>query len=172
LPAPGSIDMPNGSETRVMSTRTRTTGDMVLTADADLRGGWGYGVWTRASFSSTGAISGYSFQFDPGYKNVDAAFGPAFVLRHWSNGQECSTALARVKIPTSISLYGKHEIVVVAKGDGLYATIDKLVVFDVPSLNRVVNASPCKMPAPSGKGIGFRTWGSGTSAVFTNVTLT
>jgi hypothetical protein len=167
----GVVDMPNGSETRVMSTRARSTGDMVLTADANLRSGWGYGVWARASFSPSGAISGYSFQFDPGYKNVDAGFGPAFLLRQWNNGVECGSPLARVKIPASVSLYGTHPLVVVAKGDGLYATIDKVVVFDVPSLAKAIAGSYCNMPAPTGTGIGLRTWGAGTSAAFSNVTL-
>ena len=167
----GGVDMYYGSETRVVSTRQRTTQDMVFTTTATLRSGWGYGVWTRASLSSTNAVSGYSFQFDPGYANVDGKFGPAFLLRHWNNGTECGTPIARTKIPASIQIYGTHKLVVVAKGDGLYATIDDVVVFDVPSLTKAVAGEYCGFPMPKGTEVGFRTWGAGTSALFERTTL-
>jgi hypothetical protein len=167
----GVVDMPNGAETRVVSTRARTSQDMVFTTTANLRSGQGYGIWTRAALETDNTVSGYSFQFDPGYKTVDAGFGPAFVLRHWYKGAECGTVLARTKIPASIAVYGTHKVVVVAKGDGLYATIDNVVVFDVPSLSKAIAASPCHFPAPAGTEVGFRTWGSGTSAVFSTTTL-
>jgi Fibronectin type III domain len=167
----GTVDMPAGQESRVMSTRVRASADMTLSTTATLRSGWGYGVFARASFSSTGLVSGYSFQVDPGYANVDGAFGPAFLLRQWHDGTECGIPIARTRIPAGFALNTAHRLTVVVKGDGLYAVIDNMVVFDVPSLAAAIKGSYCQFPAPTGTGVGFRTWSWDASAVFTDTTL-
>ena len=43
------VDLNNGGETRVFSTRVFGSQDMVLAADANLQSGKGYGVWFRAN---------------------------------------------------------------------------------------------------------------------------
>ena len=43
-------------------------------------------------------MSGYSFQYDPGYANVNAGFGKALLLRLWENGKECGTPIAKVRV--------------------------------------------------------------------------
>jgi hypothetical protein len=165
----GQITMPAG-ENRVISTVPRNGGDMVLSTDARLSSGAGYGVWARASFTTGAAVTGYSFQFDPGYASVNPTYGPALLLRQWSNGAECGTPLAKVKMPASIAANSVHRVVVVALGDSLSASIDNITVFNVPSLSAAVAASPCHYAAPTGSQIGFRTWNTG-SAQFTNTTL-
>jgi hypothetical protein len=78
--------MAYGNEARVMSTTKRSSENMVFTTEATLRAGWGYGIWTRATVVNGAAVSGYSFQYDPGYENVDKSYGKALLLRVWANG--------------------------------------------------------------------------------------
>ena len=164
------VDMPNGSETRVVSVARRSTQDMVMTTTATLRSGWGYGIWVRANVNGGAAVSGYSVQYDPGYAKV-SSFGKALLLRQWQNGSECGTPIAKVPFPAGVAENAPHQFTVVAKGDSLYVQIDGKTVFDVPSLTKAVAASPCKYAMPTGTDIGFRTWGAGTSAVFDGTTL-
>ena len=90
-------------------------------------------------------MSGYSFQYDPGYANVNAGFGKALLLRLWENGKECGTPIAKVKWPKGLEVNDKHKIVVVNEGDTLYASIDGIKMFDVPSLKTAIKTSGCKM---------------------------
>ncbi len=85
----GHINVTKAGENRVISTRVRTSADMILSTDATLMSGWGYGIWARSSFDSKGNPSGYSFQFDPGYANV-SSFGKALLLRQYQNGDRKS----------------------------------------------------------------------------------
>jgi hypothetical protein len=160
-----------GGENRVMSTLQRSTQDMVFTTNAHLKSGKGYGIWTRADFTRATGISGYSFQFDPGFANVDPGFGPALLLRQWHNGKECWRPIAKVRMPSDIALNTAHRVVVTVTGDSLFATIDNRVVFNVESLSEAVAASPCGMPMPTGTNVGFRGWGAETRAMFTNTTV-
>ena len=159
----GVVDMPFASENRVMSTRTRTTSDMVLTTTATLRYGWGYGVWFRAQTTADGKIDGYTFQYDP-------MFGNKFIIRIWNNGRECSTPLAATPFPRGFQENVAHLLTVVVKGDSVWATIDGAEVFRVDSLTAAIASSRCGYYAPNGTQIGFRTW-STSSAVFENTTL-
>lgn len=167
-----TVDMHFGNESRVLSTVKRTSENAVFTTEATLREGWGYGIWTRADVSKNGnKISGYSFQYDPGYANVNAGFGKALLLRLWENGNECGTPLARVKWPAGLEVNKTHKIVVVNEGDTLYASIDGIKMFDVPSLNEAIKTSKCQMSAPNGTEVGFRSWNAKTSVLFENTTL-
>ena len=157
------IDMVNAGENRVLSVKPLTSPDMVLTTDATLRSGWGYGVWFRTELDAQKRIAGYTFQYDPMYGN-------AFIIRHWYQGKECSTPLAKTPFPKGFDIYGQHRLVVVAKGDSIWASVDGLEVFRLDSLSKAIAASPCQYPAPVGTRIGFRSWNS-TSAVFENTTL-
>jgi hypothetical protein len=167
-----TVDMHYGNESRVLSTVKRTSKNAVFTTEATLRNGWGYGIWTRADVSKNGnKISGYSFQYDPGYANVNAGFGKALLLRLWEEGKECGTPLARVKWPAGLEVNDTHKIVVVNEGDVLYASIDGIKMFDVPSLKEAIEKSKCEMQAPEGTEVGFRSWNAKTSVVFENTTL-
>ncbi len=166
-----SINMTKGGEARVVSTVPRASQDMVFTTTAKLESGRGYGIWTRANLTTGAAVSGYSFQFDPGYQYVDAKFGKALLLRVWDNGRECGTPIAKVQWPAGLNVNGENRVMVVAKGDSLYATIDGIRMFDVPSLSDALAKSGCQMKTPSGTQVGFRTWNSDGRATFRNTTI-
>jgi len=168
--AGNDVVMPNGSDTRVMSTTARKSSDMVLTTTATLNSGWGYGIWARANVATGASVTGYSVQYDPGYGRV-SSFGKAILLRQWSLGRECGTPLAISHFPAGVLENAAHKVTVVVKGDTLYLSVDGNVVFDVPSLAAAMKASGCGMAAPTGTEIGFRTWGAGTSATFAGTTL-
>ena len=169
--AGNNVDMVFGNETRVVSTVPRTSPDMVYSTQATLTSGWGYGIWSRATLSGGAAMSGYTVQYDPGYQFVQPSFGKALLLRVWSKGSECGTPLARVKWPTGLEVAATHQITVVTKGDTLYATIDGIKMFDVPSLKAALAASRCNMPEPMGSQVGFRTWSPTGKATFRNTTI-
>ena len=158
------VDMWNGSETRIFSTRTFTSQDMVLASKAQLRSGWGYGIWFRTSGMETNQVTGLSFQYDPKYGNQ-------FIVRQWNKGVECGNPIAKTPFPSGMAINGQHDIVVAAQGNTLYATIDGVRLFDVPDLSTAIAKNSCKFPAPTGTAVGLRTWGAGTSAVFTNTTV-
>lgn len=158
------VDMWNGSETRIFSTRTFTSQDMVLASKAQLRSGWGYGIWFRTSGMETNQVTGLSFQYDP-------KFGNQFIVRQWNKGVECSNPIAKTPFPSGMTINGQHDIVVAAQGNTLYATIDGVRLFNVPDLASAIASNSCKYPAPTGTAVGLRTWGAGTSAAFTNTTV-
>jgi hypothetical protein len=170
------VDMDNGSETRVISQKPMTQQDMALTTRATLRAGWGYGIWLRAHLptnANNASVSGYTMQYDPGYGRINS-FGPALLLRVWDTGRECSTPLARVKWPVGLEVNSQHLITAVVQGDALWMSINGTRLFAVPSLSAAMASSGCAaggFKEPSGNQIGFRTWGTGTSAVFEESTL-
>jgi hypothetical protein len=143
----------------------------VFSTVATLKSGWGYGIWLRASVYTGVSISGYSFQYDPGYENVNPGFGKALLLRLWTNGKECGNPIAKVRWPEGIEVFEPHRVTAVIEGDQLYATIDNVNLFSVPSLTDAVAASGCNMPAPTGTEVGFRTWSSSGKALFERTTL-
>jgi hypothetical protein len=167
------VDMRYGNESRVMSTLKRESRDAVFTTEATLRSGWGYGIWTRASINSNNKISGYSFQYDPGYANVNPGFGKALLLRVYDNGNECGNPVAKVKWPAGLEVSAKHKVVVVNKGDTLYASIDGIKMFDVPSLQAAMKSSGCSanFREPDGTEVGFRSWNATSSVFYENTTL-
>ncbi|MDQ1246356.1 MAG: hypothetical protein QG597_724, partial [Actinomycetota bacterium] len=169
--AGNNVDMVFGNEARVISTLPRTSPDMVYSTQATLISGSGYGIWSRATVINGAAVSGYSFQFDPGYAGVNPGFGQALLLRVWNNGAECGNPIAKVKWPAGLQVNTVHQVTVVTKGDTLYATIGGLKMFDVPSLKAALAASKCNMPEPKGSQVGFRTWSSTGKAVFRNTTI-
>lgn len=164
-----SVGFPFGGESRVISTVPRSSGDMVFTTEATLSAGWGYGIWTRAKFDTSG-VSGYSFQYDPGFARV-SSFGPALLLRVWNNGRECGNPIAKVKWPAAVEVNATHNIVVVAQGDSLYAAIDGKRLFEVASLKQALADSKCGFTEPTGTQVGFRVWNAETRAAFENTTL-
>ena len=165
-----AVSMTAAGENRVVSTLPRTNSDMVYSTQATLSAGRGYGIWTRATLGAYGQVSGYSFQYDPGYQYVDSKFGKALLLRVWQDGRECSTPIAKVQWPAGLKVDGTHEVTVVTRGDTLYATIDGTKMFDVPSLKGALADSKCGMTEPTGSQVGFRTWGD-SQASFRNTTI-
>jgi hypothetical protein len=159
----GKIEMPYNGENRVLSTRPRTSSDVVLTTDARLDKGWGYGVFFKTDLDSAGRLNGYSFQYDP-------MWGNRFIIRHWYRGQECAQPLAATAFPSDMAVNATHRLVVVAQGDSLWASIDGRRVFNVTSLTDALAKEPCHWPAPTGTRIGFRTW-QVTTASFTGTFL-
>lgn len=170
------VDMNHGSESRVISQKPMTQPDMALTTRATLRSGWGYGIWLRAHLptnANNASVSGYTMQYDPGYGRINS-FGPALLLRVWDTGRECSTPLARVKWPEGLEVNAAHLVTAVIQGDSLWMSIDGTRLFAVGSLREAMASSGCAAAGfkePSGNQIGFRTWGTGTSALFEENTL-
>ena len=169
--AGNNVDMTAGNEARVISMLPRTATDMVYSTDATLLSGSGYGIWTRAKVLNGAAVSGYTFQYDPGYEKVNPGFGKALLLRVWQDGRECGTPIARVQWPAGLDVAATHKVTVVTKGDTLYATIDGTKMFDVPSLKQALADSKCGMAEPTGSQVGFRTWSSEGKATFRNTTI-
>ena len=167
----GDEELRNGTENRVVLTRKRATKDMAITSTITLKSGAGYGIWLRASLTNASTVSGYAFTYDPDFGRLNPGYGPAFVLRNWYNGKECSTLLAKAKIPAGFDIKGAHKVVAVIKGDGLYVTVDNLNVFDIPALSKLVSVSPCKFPAPSGTQMGLRKWDGNTDVHFEHTTI-
>lgn len=166
-----NVDMTAGNEARVISILPRTNTDMVYSTQATLVSGSGYGIWTRAKVENGAAVSGYTFQYDPGYEAVNKSFGKALLLRVWDKGAECGNPIARVQWPAGLEVNAAHQVTVVTKGDTLYATIDGIKMFDVGSLKAALAASKCNMPEPTGSQVGFRTWSANGKATFRNTTI-
>lgn len=166
-----NVDMTAGNEARVISILPRTSPDMVYSTQATLVSGSGYGIWTRAKVVNGAAVSGYTFQYDPGYEAVNKSFGKALLLRVWNNGSECGNPIAKVKWPAGLDVNATHQVTVVTKGDSLYATIDGIKMFDVVSLKGALADSKCNMPEPTGSQVGFRTWSTSGKATFRNTTI-
>ena len=86
----------------------------------------GYGVYYRAT-SEAANISGYCFQFDPGYD------GGSFIVRKVDNGTETSP-IARVKMndvfDSSFDEQGIHDIKIDVVGDQHVISIDDTQVLD------------------------------------------
>lgn len=108
-------------------------------------------------------ISGITFQHDPLYGN-------AFIIRHWYQGTECSTPIAKSAFPAGFAINATHRLIVVVQGDTIWASVDGVEMFRVASLKAAAASSPCKYPLPTGTRIGFRTWNT-SPATFENTTL-
>jgi len=157
------VDLPVAGENRVLSTKPLASPDMVFSTDATLKTGSGYGVWFRAGLDDLKRINGFTFQYDPLYGN-------AFIIRHWYQGTECSTPIAKSAFPAGFAINAKHRLIVVVQGDTIWASVDGVEMFRVASLKAAAAASPCKYPLPTGTRIGFRTWNT-SPATFENTTL-
>jgi hypothetical protein len=153
---------------RVLSVRPRTSQDMVFASDVDFQKGNGWGVYTRSTWDAGHVTTGYSFQYDTG-------IGNKFIIRLWtgdkSSDRECGTPIAATAFPAGMSAFGKHRVVVVVSGDSLYATVDGIRMFDVPSLTKAITDSKCAMPVPTGTQVALRTWTSDTLITFKDTTV-
>jgi hypothetical protein len=152
------------SGSRVLSTRPRTSADMVFTSNVNFEQGNGWGVWARSRWTGAHVHTGYTFQYDTGYDNK-------FIIRLWSENKECGTPIAQTRFPSTVSPYGKHRVVVVVSDDSMYATVDGTRVFDVPRLTKAIANSKCSMPTPDGNQVGLRTWRSNTLVTFVDTAV-
>jgi len=116
--------------------------DYVVSVDgATLASGWGYGVAFRLQDTPNG-ITGYMFQYDPGY------YPGSFIFRKWVNGRELSPPIAVKKAP-DYDWYGEaHNVTVAVKGDTFTAYVDGEEMLSVTD-----------SAYPTG-GAGLRTWDS------------
>jgi Flp pilus assembly pilin Flp len=118
---------------------------------ATLYTGSGYGIFFRQQAS--GPLSGYAFQYDPGY------LAGEFIFRKWVNGVELDPPFAHTSA-AGYSWYNiPRKISVVVKGSVFKAFVDDILVLTASDTTY-----------PSG-GIGLRTWDS-TSACFDNIQIT
>jgi hypothetical protein len=156
------IDMPKPGETRVLSLRPRATQDVVIETTAQLTAGDGYGFWFRTS-NLEGRPSGLTFQYDPRWKS-------SFIIRLWQNGTECGVPIALTPFPAGLKINGEHRIVMSAKGDEMWATLNGIRLFSVPSLNEIIAKNTCGYASPTGTQVGLRKWTS-SNVVFKDISI-
>jgi hypothetical protein len=167
-----TVTAPADSEVRLLTKATRTSADMVLSSTVQLKSGRRYGMWVRAGQMNNGKVSALQVEFDPGYSKTVSNYGPALVLRSHHANASCAQPLAVAKLPAALAAAGPHQVMVVAKGDTLTASVDGVAVLTVPNLSTVNAASPCKFPLAAGTKAGLRTMsGDNASVVFTGTTL-
>ncbi|RLC19967.1 MAG: hypothetical protein DRH56_10730 [Deltaproteobacteria bacterium] len=124
--------------------------DYTVTADVSLSKGRGYGIYYRAD--GTRRISGYCFQYDPGYGKG------AFLVRKVVNGREQSP-VARVWMPKGFPVYHQsHQISIAVTGARHVIKVDGDTVLDFKDDT-----------FPTGSA-GLRTWGN-SRAVFQSATV-
>ncbi len=139
-----------GGEHRLVMGDTAWT-DYETTLRATLNQGKGYGIYYRADEDKD--ISGYVFQYDPGYGKGE------FLVRKVISGRE-STPIQRIAIPDGYPVYGQaHDIAVSVSGDRHVIRIDGETVMDFQDDSFMSGA------------VGLRTWGS-TNAAFDNISVT
>jgi type II secretory pathway pseudopilin PulG len=122
--------------------------DYTLTLNATLESGPGYGIYFRADGEKQ--ISGYAFQYDPGYGSGE------FLVRKVIDGKEQSP-FQRARFPEGYAVYNQaREISITTRGTATTIRVDGAVVFEFED-----DAFASGMA-------GLRTW-SNTSAVFHEV---
>jgi prepilin-type N-terminal cleavage/methylation domain-containing protein len=98
--------------------------DVRLDVNATLNRGRGYGVYFRSNGKPS--ISGYCFQYDPGW-NPPAG---SFVVRKVVNGAE-SYPIASAAMPAGFATYGTpHNITINAVGNHIVVQVDGVTVLD------------------------------------------
>jgi hypothetical protein len=119
--------------------------DYVVHVRATLASGNGYGIYYRCDGivgSSNPGVTGYCFQYDPGWN------GGSLIVRKVTNGSEASP-FESVAIPANIVIYNQpHDIFIAVRGIHHVISVDGQVVLDFNDSWRT-----------SGKA-GLRDWGS------------
>lgn len=102
----------------------------------------GYGIYYRASYTDTGLITGYCFQFDPGA-------GSRFSIRKVVNGKEMaafkSVAMKDI-FGSSFDIYAVHDIKIVTNGADNVIYVDGTKVLEFTDTDYTTGY------------VGFRTW--------------
>lgn len=113
--------------------------DYEVKTSVTLEKGRGYGIYYRADDERD--ISGYIFQYDPGY-------GESFLVRRVYNGEEEKSPFQRVKMPDGFSIYNQsHEISIAVEENHHVIKVDGDTAFDF------------KDDTFSSGMAGFRSWG-------------
>jgi prepilin-type N-terminal cleavage/methylation domain-containing protein len=111
-----------GGENRLAFGNTAWT-DVKLDVSATLNSGRGYGVYFRSDGKPN--ISGYCFQFDPGYSPA------SFIVRKVVNGTEGSVPIASAPMSAGYAKYGTpHDITINAVGSHIICQVDGVTVLD------------------------------------------
>lgn len=142
--------VPAGRGERRLAFGDKTWTDYEMSVNATLSGGQGYGIYYRADGERN--ITGYCFQYDPGYGRGE------FLVRKVVNGRE-TRPIQRVRIPDGFPVYNtSHEISVAVEDDHHVIKVDgeKIFSFDDDSFT-------------SGSA-GFRSWGK-SEVSFQNVNV-
>jgi len=124
--------------------------DVKLDVNATLNSGRGYGIYFRSDGKAN--ISGYCFQFDPGYSP------PSFIVRKVVNGAEGSVPIASAPMPAGYSKNTPHDITINADGNHIVIQVDGVTVLDFYDST-----------FPSG-GAGLRSWDGNATVGFINAT--
>lgn len=154
-----------GGDLSVVSAKDRTGSDSALLGTVVIREGRGFGVWTRTGVSG-GAVTGYLLEYDPKYVATGA---PSMVLQTYVKGVRCGDPVAVTKLPAALS-NSSHRVMLVAKGDSLYATVDDIVMVNIAKLTSAVSTAKC-MTAPTGQQVGLRVWKRDGITTFTAAAL-
>lgn len=95
--------------------------DYTVTVNATLASGRGYGVYFRADGEKQ--ISGYAFQYDPGY-------GGEFMVRKVFNGRE-QPPFQRAKFPDGYAVYDQpREVSITTQGNTTTIKVDGATIFE------------------------------------------
>lgn len=118
----GGTLVPTGRGENRLSFGDKNWEDYELNVNADLSKGKGYGIYFRSDGDSK--ISGYCFQYDPGYGKG------AFLVRKVVNGKEKSP-FQRTWIPNDFPVYNQsHEISITVEGDHYVIKVDGEEIFN------------------------------------------
>ncbi len=113
--------------------------DYTVEVEATLDEGMGYGIYYRSNGEAN--ITGYCFQYDPGYSNY-------FLVRRVFNGREQSP-FQRIRMPEGFSVYGQsHAISIGVDGNRHVISIDGQVIMEFDD------------DTFSSGSAGFRSWGN------------
>jgi len=117
----------------------------------NLKKGSGWGVFFNAGLNSKNQVSGYSFQYDPGYSSG------AYLLRKWTNNSETVVTSA---IHKEMQNYNTNHDFVVKVSSSAFSVMQDGV--DVLSYGKSLNSF--------GELVGLRTW-SCSSAMFSDFSI-
>jgi prepilin-type N-terminal cleavage/methylation domain-containing protein len=114
--------VPRGAGERRLAFGSTDWDDYTVAVDAEITRGKGYGVYYRTDANPD--ITGYIFQYDPGYGSEE------FIVRKVVNGRE-QPPFQRTPIPEDFPIYNRsHTITVQVQGDHHTISVDQTIVLD------------------------------------------
>ena len=143
------VNNAKSGENRLFADALGDRTDYQIKLSAALDAGKGWGVWFGASLDSKDRVSGYTFQYDPGYGSG------AWLLRRWENNNE--SVIAQVDYNFDFGSYHDFTLDVTDTGFNAYQDGELVLSYegDLPS---------------DGNFVGLRTW-SGSQARFHSFSL-
>ena len=155
--------------------RTPAGADGTISVTASVAAGNGYGIWFRTRVAAGAIVSGYTLQWDLGYRTgPDAA--PNLVLRKWGTAPgaafgECSVPIANIPIPADLRNADPHRVTIHLNGAVFVASIDGREVLRVNDLTAATNKVCSTKPLPDGTSFGYRVWSVPVAVTFTSPSL-